>query len=426
MKATRKRFIHTMVCAGFTLYALVVSAQSVTLVAPAEGATVSLLKADMKSYLAMDRAARKAFFADAESRKRMRKCGDRPQPVVLKWTGPADTRYCVAVRREPDGKVFFKGRTSRTEIEVWNLEMARDYSWCVRPEKKCSDAGAYGRFSTEDAAPRIVKVDGIPNLRDLGGRKGLEGRRVKQGMVYRSAGLNNNANSYYTPEEVKEMLAKGTLVESVPEMSKATAQEIEDRSKKGKKPDWRHLVKRWHPGAERLNTKTRTYMRKTLGIKTDIDLRTDRECYGMKFSPLGQDVKWIHVSSSAYGGMAGEQGKKAFAEVFKVFLDEANYPIDFHCIAGADRTGSLAYILNAILGVDEEELWKDWEVTGFNNSNMDFAHASRFDKLVAVFAKYPGGTEMERVEAYVKEQGFTDADIAKFRSLMLERNTSHE
>ena len=40
--------------------------------------------------------------------------------------------------------------------------------------------------------------------------------------------------------------------------------------------------------------------------------------------------------------------------------------------------------------------------------------------LVAVFAKYPGATERERVEAYVKAQGFTDADIAKFRTIMLE------
>ena len=263
-------------------------------------------------------------------------------------------------------------------------------------------------------------MDGIPNLRDLGGRKGLDGRRVKQGMVYRSAGLNNNANSYYKPEEIKEMLKKGTLVESVPEKSKEAAQEIVKRAKAGKSADYKHLVKDWHPGKPRLNDKTRAYMREVLGLKTDIDLRTDRECYGMTCSPLGPDAKWVHVPFSGYGGMADEKGKKAFAEVFKAFLDEANYPLDFHCIAGADRTGSLAYILNALLGVDEDELWKDWEVTAFDKAKLEFGHASRFEKLVAVFAKYPGATERERVEAYVKEQGFTDADLAKFRAIMLE------
>ena len=43
-----------------------------------------------------------------------------------------------------------------------------------------------------------------------------------------------------------------------------------------------------------------------------------------------------------------------------MFLDPANYPIDFHCIAGQDRTGAVAFILNALLGVEEEELYLDW------------------------------------------------------------------
>ena len=434
MKTTRNWLIHAALGAAFALVpgmasasivplALVAAtapATAVTLVAPADGASVPLLSADMKNYLAMDRAARKVFFADAASRKRMAKWGDKPLPVKLKWTGPADTRYKVVVKREPDGKVFFKTKTSRTEVEVWNLEMARTWSWSVTPEKKNAGSGASGRFATEDIAPRLVKVDGIPNLRDLGGRKGLDGRRVKQGMVYRSAGLNNNANSYYKPEEVKKMLDAGTLVDSVPEKSKEAAREIVKSAKAGQHYDDKHLVKDWHPGKARLNDKTRAYMRETLGIKTDIDLRTDRECYGMTGSPLGEGARWVQVPLSPYRGLANDAGKKAFANVFNVFLDEANYPIDFHCIAGADRTGSVAYILNALLGVEEDGLWKDWEVTAFRSAALEFGHASRFEKLLSVFAGYPGATVRERVEAYVKELGFTDADLAKFRAIMLE------
>ena len=407
-----------LACVAFALTAGAAFPDAVAIVSPADGAAVPLLKPEMKEYLAMDRAARKTFFADEASRKRMATWGDKPLPVTLKWTGPEDVRYRVTVRREPDGAVFFTGRTVRRELTLRNLEIARSYSWRVEAEK--GGEGASGRFRTEDIAPRLIHVDGIPNIRDLGGRVGLGGRRVRQGRVFRSGGLNSNANSYYTKDEIADMLKKGTLVESVPEMSKDAAREIVKRSKGGKKPDYKHLVKDWHPGAERLNPKTRAYMRETLGIRTDIDLRTDRECYGMKGSPLGEGVKWVHVASSGYGGMAGASGKKAFAEVFKVFLDEKNYPIDFHCIAGADRTGSLAYILNSLLGVEEDELWKDWEVTAFDKAKLEFGHASRFEKLLEVFAKYPGSTERERVEAYVKEQGFTDADMAKFRELMLE------
>ena len=102
-----------------------------------------------------------------------------------------------------------------------------------------------------------------------------------------------------------------------------------------------------------------------------------------------------------------------------MFLDEKNYPIGFHCIAGADRTGSLAYLLEALLGVSDEDLVLDWELTAFHNPNHKFAHADRYDKLVAGFGKYPGANARERAEGYVKSLGFTDEDIAKFRKIML-------
>jgi protein-tyrosine phosphatase len=119
--------------------------------------------------------------------------------------------------------------------------------------------------------------------------------------------------------------------------------------------------------------------------------------------------------------MHSDSGKKPFTQCFKVFLDEANYPIDFHCIAGADRTGSLAYILNALLGVSDAELLLDWEITAFNNPNPRFAHKDRYDPLVAGFMKLPGATTAEKMVNYVKSVGFTDADIEKFRAIMLEK-----
>ena len=105
----------------------------------------------------------------------------------------------------------------------------------------------------------------------------------------------------------------------------------------------------------------------------------------------------------------------------KVFLDEKNYPIDFHCIAGQDRTGSVAYVLEALLGADEDHLMRDWETTAFWNRNVTFAHVERYDKLVEGFKQsFPADTVRERVENYVLSLGFTPEDIEKFRSIMLE------
>jgi len=358
-----------------------VSAAPLEIVSPKEGATVPILTPDMKAYLAQPRAARVEQFADPAARKRIAKFGDRPQKTLLSWncTAPGATGvvWSVKVRRAKDGAVVFTAKTSKSSVEIDNLEIACAYKWRVKG--KAGDGAllrAEGTFCTEDTAPRLIHLSRVRNVRDLGGRVGLNGRRVRQGRVYRSAGLNANASKSKT----------GGMV----------------------------------PGKVTMTDASRAYAKGVLGIRTDLDLRSNRECYGMTGSPLGPEVKWIQVPSSAYSGMGKDSGKAAFTNAFRVFLDEKNYPIDFHCIAGADRTGSLAFILNALLGVDEEELWRDWEVTAFQKEKIDFGHRTRFSKLVKVFDAFPGATIHEKVVAYVKSVGFTDADIAKFRELMLE------
>lgn len=234
---------------------------------------------------------------------------------------------------------------------------------------------------------RWLRLPGVPNLRDLGGMRGMDGRLVRRGLVFRSGGFNNNA--------------KYRLVD--------------DPKNPGKqRRDY------YEPGKPRLDDEARRFQRENFGIKTDLDLRNEGECLGMKGSPLGPDVKWVRVTSSAYSGFHSPNGRKAARQDFALFLDRANYPIGFHCIAGADRTGSLAYLLEALLGVSDADMLLDWELTAFHNPNHKFAHAARYDKLVAGFAKYPGATARERAEGYVKSLGFTDADIAKVREILLE------
>ena len=181
------------------------------------------------------------------------------------------------------------------------------------------------------------------------------------------------------------------------------------------------LKKGMKKGKNRLPGAALDYALHTMGIRSDIDLRSDGECWGMTGSPLGKKVAWFHYSSASYGSMQKDWGREAFTKVFRVFLDKRNYPIDFHCIAGQDRTGAVAFILNGLLGVDEEELYRDWEATGFWNPSASFNHARLFDNLYDGFAKWPGETINERIEAYVLDLGFTKKDIGHFRDIMLEK-----
>ena len=140
----------------------------------------------------------------------------------------------------------------------------------------------------------------------------------------------------------------------------------------------------------------------------------------MNGSPLGEKVRWVNVSSSEYAGLASDEGRAAFVEDFKVFLDESNYPIVFHCIAGADRTGSLACVLNGLLGVDEELLRRDWQYTWTGRKRPVKAPEKRWKALVSVFDAYEGATLNERIEKFVISCGFAPEDVSRFRSLMLE------
>lgn len=556
-------------------------------------AMVPLLSKEQKKYVDMPRKDRVAYFADAQKRQQMAAAGYYPLTVTLHAdclnSAPHGHTYTIAENQGFSPAITVTCKDSKNQqLEIGNLKIAQNYFWTVRCDlpgllKPVSDIRT---FSTEDKAPRLIKIDGVPNVRDLGGRIGLNGKRVRQGMIYRSAGLNDNAATKYKPLEKvlldpamkaekaerdaiistsQKEIKKKDIIQTVPCMigkhwtafrpqttsvkpadyekfgklnsipetfcgakaEKVTANDqhcivfpgkvayrpafliqefqapqdgrmqiglggdwfyqvwvngkkeldmmregnfafpisvsnvpLEIPVKKGKnviavsllsgsaswtwccgKPDKllthkQILEKRIElenkilktmtkipdgriPGKNRLNDAAKAYVVNDLGWKSDIDLRSDPECFGMTGSPAGKSVEWFHYSSSGYAGMQSDFGKEAFSKVFRVFLDEKNYPIDFHCIAGQDRTGAVAFILNGLLGVSEDELYIDWEVTGFWNKDVNFNHKDRFDHLVKVFNAYPGKTLNGKIENYVLALGFTKDDIAKFRTIML-------
>ena len=392
-------------------------------VSPVTGKTIQLVPDAQKKlmnmptykerleFLQWDRANGKKVRHDPNWRKAL--------PVVLEWKATTGEKgpWKILIGKKPDlsdARVWFKavketdkatGRESgkdqsqkneKYEVPYANLEINTTYYWrvCTRgycgwgcnPKHGCEACkkvceSEIASFKTEDFAPRWMAIEGrVGNMRDLGGRKTVDGRRVKQGMIYRGQGLNDNS----TTGEIR--------------------------------------------GRNRLTAADVEYMTGTLGIKTDLDQRSPGEVADMTASPLGPSVKWIHNSSSCYAGIFLEDGKKAMAKNFRVFCDPANYPIYFHCIGGADRAGSLAYTLNGILGVERHLLNTDWESTFYPTlpeMRSDYKDHTfwcgewHFDDG---FAKYGDANTSwnKRIELYLLDCGVTMEEIEKFRSIMLE------
>ena len=95
--------------------------------------------------------------------------------------------------------------------------------------------------------------------------------------------------------------------------------------------------------------------------------------------------------------------------------DELEQPLG---VGDADRTGALAAALYGLLGLPEDVIKADYTLTSFSTSGIRTAKA--FDRMMKkAFGSRPGTSFNEKIEAFALECGFSSADIAKFRSIML-------
>ena len=223
-----------------------------------------------------------------------------------------------------------------TFAQLQNLQTNHKYYWQVEYEQKNGrKATSKISFFKTEPGRRIINIEGVENARDLGGIKTKFGTELKQGLVFRSAEF--DTQNY-----------------------KITYSGIADS---------KNLFK----------------------IKTELDLRKpeQRGESASGESILGNDVKYVNYSCAEYYDFLKCQfGNEK--DIIKIFSDYGNYPIIFHCVYGADRTGTVAYLLEALCGVEKDEIIKDYELTAWRNSTY-----TGFRALEAAFSKIFEGDSLE-------------------------------
>lgn len=212
-------------------------------------------------------------------------------------------------------------------------------------------------FETADEITTFFRVDGALNVRDCGGRVTEDGRRIKQGLLYRGSELNSHLN--VTEEGLKTL-------------------------------------------------------REVLKIKTVLDVR----------NPKAEDIQ------NPYGGEYAQIGCAAYGDymknpatnkkLFEFLADENNYPVYFHCWGGADRTGTLAFMLGALLGEKYDNLVDDYELTSLTRYGGRSRNSNLYHTLIEKLNCFVGDTINEKAETFMLYSGVTPEQIQKIRDMFLE------
>ena len=102
-----------------------------------------------------------------------------------------------------------------------------------------------------------------------------------------------------------------------------------------------------------------------IGIRTEVRL-FEQSAQGLDHSVWDIDMIVNPTNSVIASSMDKAMWKPLLSGIFDSVLH--NRPVYFHCGQGADRTGAMAVMLEAILGVSENDISKDYELTSFSRA----------------------------------------------------------
>lgn len=305
------------------------------------------------------------------------------QSVDLDWHLDGSSMYTITVSENADFSNSYTIETKYTNVENALFVPGRTYYWKVTGTITDDVLGG-GKIHIKDAPVRWIKIDGTGNVRDMGGWKAEGGKTVKYEMLYR-----------------------GQKLENVTEYGLQTI--------------------------------------KSLGMKTELDLRYasqkfQKEGTGMNYEFIEMPGQYDSVLKNN-----PEVIKASYKKIFELLADENNYPFYAHCNAGADRTGTFAFIVNGVLGVSYEDLTRDFELTSFSSSgkrwrgqgnggtfvdgddvmqedsNNTVAWGRLYKEMMAYGAKNGYTTLQESIEYWLTSYvGVPKSNIDSFKSIVLE------
>jgi hypothetical protein len=216
----------------------------------------------------------------------------------------------------------------------------------------------------------MIFIEGTTNVRDIGGLTNIDGKRVAQGLFYRSGSFDTGTN--------------------------VTANRLDQFRR--------------------------------LGIVCEIDLRGNYNDV-----QIGQWLnKYIHPLTDSGEGMYSYyyglvNTSSAYRIVFEEMALKQNYPMILHCIMGADRTGTVVALLEALLGYSELQMGQDYIWTSLSTNGIrDTASISWTDVITFLKSFDKGDSSSVHLGCwnYLQSIGVSVNELISIRKIFL--NDDHQ
>ena len=258
---------------------------------------------------------------------------------------------------DSDPTVHWEEEVSAGTYAVYNLIPYEVYTWVVKDAN--GTITNQGKLMAKGNV-RVLNTERVNNARDLGGWD-CDGGTVKYNMIFR-----------------------GAPMEQATEYDKTQFQRLR--------------------------------------LCCELDIRGDAEAYHLRESPI-PGVEYVRIPIYGYDGgikvdgQPVQQTKNALELIIKnAIAGKSTY---FHCAAGADRTGTLAYLFEGLLGVSVSDLDKDYELTSFGYAgNNRLRSNSQYRLMKAYMENMPGNTLEEKFINWYLQVGFDVETLNSFRSVM--------
>ena len=243
------------------------------------------------------------------------------KPITLTWNyqlpeGKTLAKYSVVYGQEKDLKDGYQvddDLTGKEEIEdkisFYNPFLGRNYYKLIATfTDNTTDETPIRHFEVDSTYPRNLTIAGMTNCRDIGGRVTEDGGKIKQGLIYRTSGKNQN----------------GSLTD-------ATTEEMVNH----------------------------------LGVKNEINLAGDSSSYNLQLAGTTL-ITSCRMDTSSTGGYSHiSRNTEAVKNFFNFIADSNNYPLYYHCKIGTDRTGVCTILLHGLLGLSYEDVYQDYLFSNF-------------------------------------------------------------